>query len=57
MGMGSYTWPRRSRVAPRGTLPYVIERRDGGRNEERFVDYDEDAALLKAVRDALNGEL
>lgn len=37
--------------------PYVIERREDGRNKERFVDYDDDAALVKAIRDALNGEL
>ena len=36
---------------------YVIERRDDGRNRERFVNWDDDAALLQAIRDALNGEL
>ena len=37
--------------------PYVIERRDDGRGKERFVNWDDDAALLQAVRDALNGKL
>ena len=39
------------------TAPYVIERCDDGRNKERFVNWEDDAALLQAIRDALNGEL
>ena len=45
----------------RGTAqnsPYVIERGKDRKNIERFVSPAEgDAGLLKAVRDALNGEL
>ena len=37
--------------------PYIIERREDGKNIERFVKYDDDAELLKAIRDALNGQL
>ena len=37
--------------------PYVIERRDDGKNRERFVNGGDDAALLQAIRDALNGDL
>lgn len=37
--------------------PYVIEPRDDGRNNERLVNWDDDADLLQAIRDAMNGEL
>ena len=38
--------------------PYVIERGKDGKNIERFVSPAEgDTGLLKAVRDALNGQL
>ena len=37
--------------------PYHIERRDGGKNKETFVNYDDDTGLLKAIRDALSGRL
>ena len=36
---------------------YHIERRENGKSKEAFVRYDDDAKLLKAIRDALNGEL
>lgn len=36
---------------------FVIERRKDGKNKERFVPYHDDAKLLKAVRDALKGQL
>ncbi len=41
---------------PAQNAPYVIERRDDGGNKERFVNWDDDAALVQAIRDALNGE-
>ena len=37
--------------------PYRVERREDGKNKETFVNYDDDAGLLKAIRDALNGQL
>ncbi|MXY60411.1 MAG: hypothetical protein F4Y96_08315 [Chloroflexi bacterium] len=42
---------------PAQNAPYVIELREDGRNRERFVNWDDDAALVQAIRDALNGEL
>ena len=35
---------------------FVIERHENGKNKERFVRYHDDAQLLQAVRDALNGQ-
>ena len=37
--------------------PYHIQRRENGKAIETFIDYEDDAALLKAIRDALNGSL
>ncbi len=37
--------------------PYRIERRADGKSKETMVNYNDDAKLLKAIRDALNGEL
>ena len=37
--------------------PYRIEHREDGTPREVFVPYEDDAALLKAVRDALDGSL
>lgn len=37
--------------------PYVIERSENGKQKETMVSYEDDAALLKAIRDALNGRL
>ena len=37
--------------------PYRIERREDGRAKETFVNHDDDAGLLKAIRDALDGRL
>lgn len=42
---------------PARTASYVIERGQDGKSKERFVDWDDDAGLVKAVRDALNGLL
>ncbi len=44
------------KTGPAQNAPYVIERRDDGGNKERFVNWDDDAALVQAIRDALNGE-
>ena len=37
--------------------PYVIERNESGKQKETFVNSKDDAALLNAIRDALNGRL
>ena len=37
--------------------PYKIEHREDGTAKETFVPYENDAALLKAIRDALDGSL
>ena len=42
---------------PKRMDPYHIESRGKGKSKETFVRYDDDAKLLKAIRDALNGEL
>ena len=37
--------------------PYRIERRSDGRSKEAFVKYNDDEGLLKAIKNALNGEM
>ena len=39
------------------SAPYHIERRAHGRAKETFVNHDDDAGSLKAIRDALDGRL
>ena len=40
-----------------GNNPYTIDQNEEGRNISRFVDFDNDAGIAQAIRDAVQGIL